>query len=113
MVTRSRGFAGCSPTAEMVGSIAKISPQKTPIDSLSEILSILKAAFNNLPSSPRAETLVQRGRRGNVSLLARTGPPARSAIRSLSGEDRTWRRQPNSVEIDPHRKSRNLGLLSL
>jgi hypothetical protein len=51
MVTRSRGFAGCSPTAEMVGSIAKISPQKTPIDSLSEILSILKAAFDNLPSS--------------------------------------------------------------
>ena len=24
-----------------------------------------------------------------------------SAIRSLSGEDRTWRRQPNSVENDP------------
>jgi hypothetical protein len=26
-----------------------------------------------------------------------------SAIRSLSGEDRTWRRQPNSVENDPFR----------
>jgi hypothetical protein len=24
-----------------------------------------------------------------------------SAIRSLSGEDRTWRGQPNSVENDP------------
>ena len=35
-----------------------------------------------------------------------------SAILSLLGEDRTWRRQPNSVENDPHRKSRNLGLLS-
>jgi hypothetical protein len=26
-----------------------------------------------------------------------------SAIRSLSGEDRTWRRQPNSVENDSER----------
>ena len=32
--------------------------------------------------------------------LARTGPPAMSAIRSLSGETRTWHRQPNSVEKD-------------
>jgi hypothetical protein len=35
------------------------------------------------------------------ALMARTGPPAMSAIRSLTGVDRTWRRQPNSTEIDP------------
>ena len=35
--------------------------------------------------------------------LARTGPPAMSAIRPLSGEDRTWRGQPNSVENRPSR----------
>ena len=38
---------------------------------------------------------------GGLPKLARTGPPAMSAIRSLSGEDRTWRRQPSSVENDP------------
>src|ERR1700738_1364934 len=39
-------------------------------------------------------------------LLARTGPRAMSAVRSLSGVDRTWRRQRNSVEDDPERTSR-------
>jgi hypothetical protein len=34
--------------------------------------------------------------------LARTGPPAMSAVRSLSGEDRTWHGQPNSVANDPY-----------
>ena len=35
--------------------------------------------------------------------LARTGPPAMSALRSLSGVNRTWREMPNSVANDPQR----------
>src|ERR1700676_997027 len=33
--------------------------------------------------------------------MARTRPPAMSAVWSLSGVNRTWRGQPNSVENDP------------
>jgi hypothetical protein len=40
-----------------------------------------------------------------ATISARTGPPAMSAIRSLTGVDRTWRRRRNSVEIDPSRSS--------
>jgi hypothetical protein len=35
-------------------------------------------------------------------LLAPNGPPAMSAVRSLSGVNRTWGGQPYSVEIDPY-----------
>jgi hypothetical protein len=34
-------------------------------------------------------------------LLARTGPLAMSAVRSLSGSKQTWRGQPISVAFDP------------
>jgi hypothetical protein len=36
-----------------------------------------------------------------------------SAVRSLTGQDRTWCRQPNSVEIDPDRTFGSLGGPSL
>jgi hypothetical protein len=35
--------------------------------------------------------------------MARTGPAAMSAVRSLSGVIRTWLERPISVEIDPTR----------
>jgi hypothetical protein len=35
--------------------------------------------------------------------LARNGPPARSAVRSLTGGNRTWRGRLNSVRNDPAR----------
>jgi hypothetical protein len=35
--------------------------------------------------------------------MARTGPPATFAIRSLLGANRTWPRQPNLVANDPDR----------
>jgi hypothetical protein len=34
--------------------------------------------------------------------MARTGPPAMSAVGSLTGVNRTWSGQPNSVENDPN-----------
>jgi hypothetical protein len=37
--------------------------------------------------------------------LARSGPPAMSAVRSLTGVDRTWDGLPISVAFDPKRKS--------
>jgi hypothetical protein len=38
-------------------------------------------------------------------LMARNGHAAMSAVRSLPGVNRTWPDTPDSVEIDPERKS--------
>jgi|ERR1700731_4307825 len=62
------------------------------------------------PSSPSATSLsalapAQRAGAQRLCALAPNGPPAMSAIQSLSGEDRTWRRQPNLVENDPYATS--------
>src|SRR3984893_2332916 len=46
-----------------------------------------------LPPSAKSESL----------LMARTGPPAMSAIRSLPGVNRTWPETPDTVAIDPGR----------
>lgn len=40
-----------------------------------------------------------------LPFVARTRPSAMSAVWSLSGVNRTWRGQPNSVENDPKRTS--------
>ena len=50
----------------------------------------------------RSEALKDLARAQQGQLLARNGPLAMSAIRSLTGGvDRTWRGQPISVENDP------------
>jgi hypothetical protein len=58
--------------------------------------------------------------RERFSPLARNGPPAMSAVRSLSGVNRTWHGKPILVEIDPtetwgpdHRLKPNVNRFSL
>src|SRR6202011_4306956 len=41
---------------------------------------------------------------GKLLLLARNGPPAMSAVWSLSGGKRTWRLRAPTSEFDPQRK---------
>src|ERR1700730_5291565 len=58
------------------------------------------------PSSPSATSLsalapAQRAGAQRLCALAPNGPLAMSTVRSLPGVNRTWREQPNSVEIDP------------
>src|ERR1700730_13398561 len=50
-----------------------------------------------------ASCRIANASRSECPLLARTGPPAMSAVRSLSGEKRTSRGHPISVAIDPSR----------
>jgi hypothetical protein len=63
-------------------------------------------AGNGQPSTGRREAKEPVGcglrmLRSMSLLLARTGPPAMSAIRSLSGVNRTWHGHVISVAIDP------------
>src|SRR6266436_513481 len=56
----------------------------------------------------RGRAPAQRAIAQRFSALARSGPPAMSAIWSLTGVDRTWYEQPVSVENDrgDHQDSR-------
>src|SRR6476646_6160596 len=59
-----------------------------------------------LDASAALRIFVRHPEKTFATISARTGPQAMSAIWSLTGGKRTSRRQPNSVAIDPERKSR-------
>jgi len=87
LISRSRG------SCVRFTSGSDLSPQGLALRSTSEEES---ASYRGcLPWRPLST------RQARCRFLARSCRPGMSAIRSLTGVDRTWRGQPNSVEIDP------------